>query len=579
MILPVADPTTTRRLARTLLAPRALPVAGAVLALTAVAVLGLAGPIALGVVVDAATGPDRSPAALLWPVVVLVVVAVVSGPLTAAGRALVAQAGEPALADLRERVVDRALRLPLVDLERAGSGDLLSRVGGDVAVIATAVRNVAPTIIGSALTLAATLAGLGALDWRFAVAGLCAVPVQAWTLRWYLRTSGPVYAAERRAEGARAQRLVETAGATETIRALGTDARHTARIADASLAAVDRTRATTRLLTRFFGRLNLAELIGLTAILAVGFVLVGAGVVELGAATAAALFFVRLFDPINALLGSIDDAQAAASGLARLTGVLQVEPPPGPVRPAPTDGTVTVRDLRFAYRPGQDVLRGIDLSVPAGTVTALVGASGAGKSTVAALVAGQRPAGDGAIALGDTVPRGPADLRPHVGLVTQEVHVFSGTVRDDLLLAAPDADDETLWAVLRTVDAETLVAALPEGLDTVVGAGGHALDPAAAQHLALARLVLADPPVAVLDEATADAGSAGARRLEAAARAALAGRTAIVVAHRLSQAARADRIVVLDHGVVVESGTHAELLAAGGTYAALWMPTRARERQ
>lgn len=219
-----------------------------------------------------------------------------------------------------------------------------------------------------------------------------------------------------------------------------------------------------------------------------------------------------------------------------------------------------------------EALAGVDLDVAAGERVALVGPSGAGKTTLARLLAGIGAPVEGRVLVGgvDRARLGEGAVRRTVVLVSQEVHAFAGPLREDLRLAAPAADDARLEEALARVGALGWARALPEGLDAVVGDGGHALTPVQAQQLALARLWLADPPVAVLDEATAEAGSAGARALERAVDAVLEGRTALVVAHRLTQAARADRVVVLEGGRVVEEGRHADLLAGDGPYAALW---------
>jgi ATP-binding cassette subfamily C protein len=245
-------------------------------------------------------------------------------------------------------------------------------------------------------------------------------------------------------------------------------------------------------------------------------------------------------------------------------------PAPATGRAGGTPAGVTLSGVTFSYDGDREVLHGVDLTVAPGERVALVGPSGAGKTTVAKLVAGVHPATGGTVVVGGHVVGDapvPAGL---VVLVTQEVHVFAGTLAEDLRLARPGATGDELWAALDLVGARSWVEALPAGLDTVVGDGGHPLSPTGAQQVALARLVLADPAVAVLDEATADAGSAGAAVLDDAAARAVAGRTALVIAHRLTQAVAADRIVVVDGGRVVESGDHRSLLAAGGLYATLW---------
>jgi ATP-binding cassette subfamily C protein len=431
--------------------------------------------------------------------------------------------------------------------------------------------------------------GLAALDLRLALAGLAALPIQAGAARWYLRRSRPLYAAERQAEGRRSQHLHTGVTGAATIRALRLQDDHVATITRTSQEAVDLAVSAASVRARFFSALNSAELVGLATVLAVGYPLVQGGSLTVGGATAGALYFYRLFDPIGELLFQLDAAQEAGAALARLVGVTSLPAPPAgaapaPVAAAPPTGAagaagavaapapapapapaarrgsgLELRGVSFSYDGKHRALDGVDLVVRPGERVALVGPSGAGKSTVAKLVAGIHPATAGTV-----------DCPDAVALVTQEVHVFSGPLAADLRLASPDAPDDRLRAVLDRVGATSWVEALPDGLDTVVGDGGHRLSPTQAQQLALARLLLADPDVAILDEATAEAGSAGAGVLDAAAAAAVEGRTALVIAHRLTQAAAADRVVVLDNGRVVEQGPHAELLTAGGTYAGLW---------
>ncbi|MEJ3748221.1 ABC transporter ATP-binding protein [Actinomycetes bacterium KLBMP 9797] len=592
-LLPTASPRRVRAVVTGLLRARRALAVGAFGVLAAGTAVGLLTAPILGHVVDLVTG-GRPAGALATPVGLLVVIAVIQGVTTALGVLLVARLGEGILAELRERFVARALHLPLDQLERAGSGDLTARVTADVASVADAVRGALPRLAQSVLTIVLTLVALAVLDWRFLLAALLAVPIQAHTVRWYVRRAVPLYARQRVAVGAQQQQLLDTIGGAATVRAFRLGDRHLSRIASRSGAAVDLAMRGARLVTRFYGRLNLAEFIGLSAVLVAGFLLVRADAVSIGTAAAAALYFHNLFGPINIALALVDDAQVAIAGLARLVGVVDLPPSPmikaslkslelhegrpdheesaspaeAPVGDDPVgDASVKIAGLGYAYTPGHPVLRGIDLDVAPGERVALVGASGAGKSTIAKLVAGVHQPTSGSVAVGGVPVSGPGRA---VALITQEVHVFAGRLDDDLRLARAGATDPEIRAALDRVGALEWAEALPDGLATVVGEGGHRLTVTQAQQLALARLVLADPPIAVLDEATAEAGSAGARVLEDAATRALDGRTALVVAHRLTQAAAADRVVVLDAGQVVESGTHDELVAAGGRYAALW---------
>ncbi|HEX6361017.1 ABC transporter ATP-binding protein [Actinophytocola sp.] len=571
-LLPTATPARTRAVVWEMLRPhRGLAIA-AFSVLVAATAVGLATAPLLGRIVDIVVA--RSPVGdITLPVILLMLAAIGQGALTGLGANLVARVGERVLARLRERFVDRALRLPLEQVEKAGSGDLTSRVTDDVTVIAEAVRDALPALARASLTIALTLGGIAVLDWRFLLAALLAVPIQAHTVRWYARNAGPMYARQRVTVGVLSHQLLDTIGAGSTVRAFRLADDHLGRVGTKSQAVIDIALRAARLWTRFFARLNLAELVGLGAVLTVGFLLVRSGDVSVGTATAAALYFHGLFNPINVALSLVDDAQAAMASLARLVGVVETPPPAEPDQPPqPRDASVNVNGVHHAYRAGEEVLHGVDLDIRPGERVALVGASGAGKTTLAKLIAGIHTPVSGDIHVGGAHldELGPTATRRAVVLVTQEVHVFAGPLADDLRLAKADATDDELDAALEKVGALPWVRALPDGVATVVGEGGHRLTTAQSQQLALARLVLADPPIVILDEATAEAGSAGARLLEGATVAALEGRSALVVAHRLTQAASADRIVVLDAGRVVESGTHDELVMAGGHYATLW---------
>ncbi|TVU60962.1 ABC transporter ATP-binding protein [Paenarthrobacter nitroguajacolicus] len=570
-ILPIATPRETRKAMWRLLAQRPGKLTLTILVLLAASCCGLAAPAILGMMVNiAASGGDVM--SLLWLAIGLLVAGGLGALLGILGQNLLARICEEALAGLREEVFAAAVRKPLAQLEKAGIGDVVARVSGDVEAVSEAISGVLPAFTSAAFTIAVTLLGLGVIDWRFAVAVLIAAPLQVFTLRWFLKRTAPIYRTVRITEANRTEQIIETVHGSPSVLALGLGSRHADLVAAASRENIGHALKGVNYLTRFYNRLNLAELIGLSAVLVVGFWLHAEGAVTIGAATAAALYFYRLFDPIGLVLGQFDELQKAAAGLGRMFGLTMSAAPTIPPAASPVTGAgIVLDDVTFSYPGQRPALHGVSLTVNHGERVAIVGTSGAGKTTLAKVIMGLEHPQTGTAWVGglDSTAAAPEDLHQRIAMVSQEVHVFSGTLAEDLRLAKPDATPEELSLVLRSVEAawhETL----DDGLETSVGAGGHQLTPEQAQQLALARLMLKDPPIAVLDEATAEAGTGSATMLDQAAEAALAGRTSVVIAHRLSQAASADTVVVMEHGRIVESGSHQALLANGGRYATLW---------
>jgi ABC-type multidrug transport system fused ATPase/permease subunit len=579
--LPVAGGAAVRAQARDLLVEHRGTM-GRVVGLHALAaVAALAAPYVVGLLVDEVsgvhesagpTGTEHIDRLALW----LAGAILVQTGLTWAARRASFRLGETVFAQLREQFMHRVVALPLSVVERAGTGDLVARTTNDVEALSHVVRFGIPSIFVAVVTLAITVGAAFVTGWLVALPVVVGVPILWWSTRWYLRYAPDGYLRERATYAVMNGVVTETVDGARTVDALRLGARRRSRIDEALRASFDAERYTLRLRMTWFPQVEFAYLLPVAATLLWGGWLVADGRTTVGVVTTVALYVQALAAPMDDLLMWLDEVQVGATSLARVIGIADVPADRIPTGERPGEAHLRAQDVHYAYRAGRDVLRGVSLDLAPGERLAIVGPSGAGKSTLGRLLAGIDGPRTGRVDVGGVrlVDLELDDLRGEVALVTQEHHVFVGTLADNLLLARPGASRELLRQALDAVEAGAWAQALPHGLDTTVGSGGHGLTEAQSQQLALARLVLADPHTLILDEATSLLDPRAARHLERSLAAVVQGRTVVAIAHRLHTAHDADRVAVVDGGRVTEIGSHAQLVAADGAYAALWRSWR-----
>ncbi|WUJ72785.1 ABC transporter ATP-binding protein/permease [Kribbella soli] len=479
--------------------------------------------------------------------------------------------GERTAARVRERFLQRTLALPPRVADHLPTGDLIARGSTDASVVAVTLRSAVPEVLVAGVHALFLIVAVLVLDVRLGLCGLvCLLGVGA-AVRWYMRRARPVYLAVAGTGAEMADVVASTAKGARTVELLGLERRRT-EVTEASITQARSARlAALWLRTVLFPWSEVALALPVVGVLLIGGALYLHDLVSLGVVVTATVYLRQLVGPLDTLMVWIEQLQGAGASYARVEGLADIPQAEQTPRAENVAGDrIRVDNAHYSYTGARDVLHGIDLVVQPGERLAIVGTSGAGKSTLARLLAGLDRPHIGSVTIGGTpvADLPPDQLREHVVLITQDHHVFDDTVRDNLLIAKPNATDDELHAALNAVGA-TWWNDLPHGLDTELGEDTK-LDDAGAQQLSLARVVLADPHTVILDEATSLLDPKTARQTEQSLAAVLRGRTVIAIAHRLQTAHDADRIAVMEAGQLVELGPHHQLVAAHGPYGQLW---------